>query len=91
MQLLRKCASSLLLAVALAGPIVVGGCAEHASVRVYDPGYGDYHYWNSGEEVYYRQWINVTNRHYVKYQKLQPRDQQAYWNWRHEHMDHDHH
>lgn len=90
MKLLRKSASSLLLAAALAAPVLVAGCAEHASVRYYDVDHGDYHTWDSGEQVYYRQWITVTNRPYVEYKKLPPDDQRSYWNWRHSHEDHDH-
>jgi len=91
MKFMRKSASTLLLLAAISTPVIVGGCAEHASVRYYDADYGDYHTWNNGEEVYYRQWITVNNRPYVKYQKLPPDDQRAYWHWRHEHPDHDHH
>ncbi|MGA7091041.1 MAG: hypothetical protein WBX12_10200 [Candidatus Acidiferrales bacterium] len=51
----RRCLALVLLSVAMAGPAMLGGCAEH--VRVYDAYYGDYHPWNHGEVVYYHQWI----------------------------------
>jgi hypothetical protein len=40
------------MAVAVASPIVVAGCAEHTTVRVYDPYYGDYYAWNDNEVVF---------------------------------------
>lgn len=77
----RRCLALVLLSVAMAGPAMLGGCAEH--VRVYDAYYGDYHPWNRGEVVYFRQWIAVTHRPYVEYRALPPREQQEYWRWRH--------
>ncbi len=41
----------LLLAVALALPLVTTGCAEHRYYRVYDPHYRDYHRWDDHEVV----------------------------------------
>ncbi len=85
MSFKKRCSSLLLAGVAMASPLMLGGCAEHATVRVYDPYYSDYHAWDNGEVVYYHRWINETHRPYVEYKKLPPADQHAYWDWRHSH------
>jgi hypothetical protein len=56
-------------------------------VRVYDPYYHDYHYWN-GEVVYYNQWEHDTHRDHVDYGHRNADDQKAYWDWRHSHEQH---
>lgn len=76
------------MGVAVSSPIIVCGCAEHATVRVYDPHYDDYHVWNHGEVVYYRQWVIETRRPYREFRTLPPAEQQEYWAWRHHHPDH---
>ena len=64
------------------------GCAEHRH-RTYDPYYNDYHTWNSGEDVYYRQWLGERHYNYVEYNRLDKARQKEYWEWRHKHNDHD--
>src|SRR5215472_12361155 len=64
------------------GSIMATGCAEH-HYRSYDPYYNDYHTWNSGEDVYYRQWINERHYNYVDYNRLEKDRQKEYWEWRH--------
>jgi hypothetical protein len=78
----------IFLGVTLSSPVLITGCAEHATVRVYDPYYGDYHVWNDNEVIYYRQWIGETHRHYREFRTLPPDEQRAYWTWRHNHPDH---
>jgi hypothetical protein len=85
MTLKTRGLTTLLAGAALAAPLLLAGCGDHASVRVYDPYYSDYHAWNNGEVVYYRQWTNETHRHYVDYKHLPEKDQHAYWDWRHNH------
>jgi hypothetical protein len=69
----------------LAGSLaMMAGCAAGVGYRVYDPYYTDYHVFDSGENVYYRNWINGNHRHYRDFRKLRPEDQHAYWTWRHE-------
>jgi hypothetical protein len=43
MRLTKRWLGVFLMAVAIASPVVAAGCARHATVRVYDPYYGDYH------------------------------------------------
>lgn len=83
---------SLLLAAALAVPMLATNCAPHRTeYRVYDPYYSDYHVWNDNEGVYYRQWVHETHRHYRDFRKLRPEEQKEYWTWRHAHPDRDRH
>ena len=76
------------MAIAIASPVFVAGCAERATVRVYDPYYGDYHVWDDHEVVYYRRWIVETDRPYREFGALPPEERREYWNWRHHHPDH---
>jgi hypothetical protein len=78
---------ALLMAVATITPVVLTGCAEHHTVRVYDLYYNDYHYWDDHEVVYYRQWVGETHRPYREFRKLPPPEQREYWAWRHNHPD----
>jgi hypothetical protein len=88
MRLTKRWLGVFLVAVAVASPVVVAGCAGHARVRVYDPYYGDYHAWNDNEVVFYRQWVVETHRPYREFRALPPEEQREYWNWRHHHSDH---
>ncbi|MGB7750805.1 MAG: hypothetical protein WCF88_04570 [Candidatus Acidiferrales bacterium] len=70
-----------LLAVALAGPVLIAGCEEE--VRTYDAGYGDYHTWNHGEVVYYNNWEHETHRDHVDFAKRNDAEKKEYYSWRH--------
>lgn len=90
MRPIRKRIVSLLLASAFAVPAATTGCAEHHYVRVYDPYYSDYHYWNPDEDTYYRRWLGERHYEYQEFSRLPPERQKEYWTWRHQHGDHDH-
>jgi hypothetical protein len=81
--------SSLLLAAAIAAPVVATGCGDHY-YRAYDPYDHTYHTWGPDEQVYYNQWVVETHHPNRPYKKLNHDDQNAYWQWRHNHGDHDH-
>jgi hypothetical protein len=85
MRFVLKSFMPMVLAAAIAAPVFVTGCS--ARVRVYDPYYHDYHYWN-GEVVYYNQWEHDTHRDHVDYGHRNADDQKAYWDWRHSHEQH---
>ncbi len=72
-----------IMGAALLAPVLITGCASHATVRVYDPYYNDYHVWNSYEVGYYHQWISETHRPYREFRELPPPEQREYWAWRH--------
>lgn len=72
--------SPLLLAAAIALPVLCTGCT--GSVRVYDPYYHDYHVWAS-ETPYYSQWEHDNHREHMDFNKRSDADKKAYWDWRH--------
>jgi hypothetical protein len=71
----------MVLAVALAGPVLVAGC--EGEVRTYDVGYGDYHTWNHHEVVYYDNWEHETHRDHVDFAKRNDAEKKEYYSWRH--------
>jgi hypothetical protein len=72
-----------IMLAAIVVPVFTTGCPSHATVRVYDPYYSDYHVWNSYEVGYYRQWTVETHRPYREFRQLPPPEQREYWAWRH--------
>ena len=58
------------------------------TVRTYhDTKNNDDHEWNGREDQAYRAYNTENHKKTVEFSKLKPRDQQAYWGWRHEHSD----
>jgi hypothetical protein len=91
--------SFLFLTAALSAPaaIVTRAASQdehrdehHDQKRVYDRAHKDYHNWDDGEDRYYHQYFTDNHREYRDYSKLNRKDQDAYWNWRHEHGDDKH-
>jgi hypothetical protein len=72
----------LLLVVAFAS---FASCA--VGVRVYDEPRMDYHRWNGGEERAYRAYLAERRREYREFSRLERREQEEYWAWRHSHPD----
>jgi hypothetical protein len=86
---MRRYLGSMLLAAALVASLVVfPGCAARG--RVYDDEHRDYHYWND-EGVYYQRWEVETHRDHREFNRRRDDEKREYWNWRHSHMNHDHH
>jgi len=53
----------------------------------YDAAHKDRHEWNDNEQA---SWNKYRDDHHVRhsdFSKASKRQQQAYWNWRHEHSD----
>jgi len=96
--------SSLFLTAALAAPtglvaatkpLYQGGQEEHRQDdkdhnRVYDRAHKDYHNWDDHEDRLYRQYLGEKRKAYRAFAELKEKEQRAYWNWRHNHPDHDH-
>ncbi|HVV47868.1 MAG TPA: hypothetical protein VHC72_21800 [Bryobacteraceae bacterium] len=61
----------------------VSSCAVRA--RYYDTRYSDYHRWNRAEVGPYNHWEAERHRSHRDYRRLSPREQQEYWEWRHDH------
>jgi NADH dehydrogenase/NADH:ubiquinone oxidoreductase subunit G len=88
--------SFLFLTAALSAPaaIVTRAASQdehrdehHDQKRVYDRVHKDYHNWDGDEDRYYHQYFTENHREYRDYSKLNRKDQDAYWTWRHEHGD----
>lgn len=69
----------MLLAAAIASPIVLTGCEVHG--RVYDSYGRRYRQW-APESPYYSQWENETHRRHERYERRSQQEQQEYWQWR---------
>jgi hypothetical protein len=85
-----------LLSAALMVPIAMAPRALRAddqnthekTVRAYhDKKHNDDHEWNSHEDQAYRVYVKQNHRKYRNFSKTNEGDQQAYWDWRHEHSD----
>ena len=90
---LNRYISSLVLASALAAPVVImaAPAPQEASVqvRVYDRNHKDYHNWDDREDRAYRGYLTEQHRNYREYNKQNSRQQRNYWAWRHSHPDRD--
>jgi uncharacterized protein YecT (DUF1311 family) len=96
--------SSLLLTAALAAPTAMSAATrpqdngrqeEHRRDdndhnRFYDRSHNDYHNWDDNENRFYRQYLTEKHKTYRAFAEVKQKDQRAYWNWRHNHPDHDH-
>jgi hypothetical protein len=93
MKNIRRYISSLVLAAAIAAPVLVVPEAKAqdagVQVRVYDRDHRDYHNWDDREDRAYRQYLVEQHRGYRGYNRQQHRVQRHYWNWRHSHPDRD--
>ena len=58
-------------------------------IRYYDSRAHDYHPWNDQEDRAYRNYLKERNREYHAFNRLNKRDQEDYWLWRHNHADRD--
>jgi len=85
MRFFKQRLVSLAMITALASMVAIAGCAARVETgyRVYDPGYHDYHVWDSNEVVYYQRWETDTHRQHKDFRKRNRDEQQQYWNWRH--------
>jgi hypothetical protein len=85
MHTLTRKFPSLVLAVAVASPAAVTGCAARARYSYYDRDHHDYHRWDHSEVVFYVQWENETHRTHRDFRKRGDDEQNEYWKWCHEH------
>jgi hypothetical protein len=87
-RLLTNALLGIALLVPVAAPIALRAQDEHS--RTYeDKDHRDRHEWNQGEDRAYRNWLKENHRNYQEFNRLNERDQAAYWNWRHSHPDND--
>lgn len=85
--------ASLFLAAAIAAPLSVVASAApqdaNVQIRAYDKDHRDYHNWDDCEDRAYRGFLAERHETYREYNRQNHKMQKAYWNWRHEHPDHD--
>ena len=86
--------TTMLLGAALCAPVAMRAADdEHhdrdRNRRVYDRENRDYHEWNEREDRAYRHWLEENRRPYMDYNRVDRRQQQEYWRWRHKHHDDD--
>src|ERR1700674_4445379 len=53
----------------------------------HDAKHNDDHQWNDREDQAFHMWAQENHRNVNDFPKLKARDQQSYWNWRHNHSD----
>jgi hypothetical protein len=83
--------SSLFLTGAIVAPAAIRANAapQSVSVRVYDRDHKDYHNWDDREGQSYERFRVEHPKYNVTFSKTKRSEQKTYWNWRHEHPDHD--
>ena len=88
MTIFKNSLRTILAVTALAGTFAISSCAGArvgTRYRVYDPYRRDYHQWDADEGRFYTQWTIETRRDGRReFRKLNRRDQELYWRWRHD-------
>ena len=94
MQFLRR-VNTLLLAGALTVPVALVAFPQDEKTtttttttktqRYYDPGYKEYHNWDSNEDRAYRMYLQEQHEEYKEFPKITVHQQTEYWKWRHNH------
>ena len=91
MKTISHFCNAALLCAALVTPLAIHAQERQTTtttVRTYhDTKNNDDHEWNSREDQAYRSYNTQKHHKTVEFSTLKPRDQQAYWGWRHEHSD----
>ena len=87
----RLFVSSLFLTAGLIAPMAITANAaqQSVSVRVYDRDHKDYHNWDDREVHSYSVFRGEHPKYNVTFSKAKRNQQREYWNWRHDHPDHD--
>ena len=61
---------------------------DHQNTHKYEHRSGhDSHEWNAQEDQAYRRYMTESHKKYRDFSKVNQRDQERYWQWRHQHMD----
>jgi len=82
--------SSLFLTTALLAPAAIrANPAPQGRVRVYDRDHKDYHNWDDRESRSYETFRTDHPKYNATFGRTRRSQQRTYWNWRHEHPDHD--
>lgn len=79
--------ASLCFATVLSVPVAVLAAAAPQDDRVYDPAHKDYHHWDDRENAAWHRFIAEKHWKDHEFAKATRKEQEAYWNWRHDHPD----
>jgi type III secretory pathway component EscR len=82
---MNKFFSALVLGAFLMTPVAIQ--AQDQPHKYYDRDHKDYHVWNDSENT---AWTRYQDENHIKahdWKKANKKEQQAYWNWRHDHPD----
>jgi hypothetical protein len=81
---MKRFFGALILGTILITPVAIQ--AQDAK-KYYDRDHKDYHAWNDNENTSYHKFL--TEKHYKDHEftKAPKKEQQEYWNWRHDHPD----
>ena len=60
---------------------------QQKTQRYHDAKHNDDHEWNGREDQAYNMWAQESHRKSDDFSRLKSRDQQSYWDWRHNHSD----
>jgi hypothetical protein len=75
----------LLYPLGFAPVALLGEDQKHQAYH--DKKHSDDHDWNDNEDRAYRMYAKENHHMYKDFHKLKENDQQAYWDWRHDHSD----
>ena len=93
MRLRNRFIGSLILAAAITAPMTMiaapGPNDDGVQVRVYDSQHKDYHNWDDHENASWGVYLTNNHKKPHEFRRASKREQSNYWNWRHEHPDHD--
>ncbi|MGI8743817.1 MAG: hypothetical protein ACR2NN_14835 [Bryobacteraceae bacterium] len=85
---------TFMLGAALLAPMAAVAADDHDDRRdvrrYYDRDHRDYHQWNDDENQAYRRYLQEQRQDYREFNRMNRRQQAAYWQWRHEHQEHEH-
>jgi len=61
--------------------------ARHDDVDHRDADHRDEHHWDAHEDAAYRRYLQERHMKYREFEKLNKKEQDQYWAWRHDHPD----
>lgn len=82
--------SFLMLGAAWIAPVALRAgtdTKQPQNKRYYDKNNKDYHEWNANEDHAYRAYLGENHQEYRDFAKVKAPQQQAYFDWRHQHPD----
>lgn len=82
---MKKILNVLFLTATLSAPLAMVASADQAVVVYKDSGHHDTHEWNHDEDGRYRVYLKEHHRKYRDFKRLNQKEQEEYWAWRHEH------